>query len=91
MIDGSLGYAGNSAASIPGAGAVRIAALDPTDACVQSFTYPAARKLYVNTVKGFNLGQMQCEAAVTSLFERLPGLQIVEAPETMVFAIRRTT
>ncbi len=38
---------------------------------------------------GFNLGRMQCTAAVTALFERLPGLQLVHAPEPAGFAFRR--
>jgi cytochrome P450 len=38
---------------------------------------------------GFNLGRMQCAAAVTALFERLPGLQLVHAPEPAGFAFRR--
>ncbi|MDX6620793.1 MAG: hypothetical protein QOK36_3179 [Gaiellales bacterium] len=38
---------------------------------------------------GFNLGRMQCQAAVTALFERLPGLELVHAPEPAGFAFRR--
>jgi cytochrome P450 len=38
---------------------------------------------------GFNLGRMQCAAAVTALFERLPGLELVHAPEPSGFAFRR--
>ena len=38
---------------------------------------------------GFNLGRMQCTAAVTALFERLPGLELVHAPEPTGFAFRR--
>ena len=38
---------------------------------------------------GFNLGRMQCQAAVTALFDRLPGLEIVHAPEPTGFAFRR--
>ena len=38
---------------------------------------------------GFNLGRMQCQAAVTALFDRLPGLAIVQAPEPTGFAFRR--
>jgi cytochrome P450 len=38
---------------------------------------------------GFNLGRMQCTAAVTALVERLPGLQIEHAPEPSGFAFRR--
>ncbi len=38
---------------------------------------------------GFNLGRMQCQAAVTALFDRLPGLEITHAPEPTGFAFRR--
>jgi cytochrome P450 len=38
---------------------------------------------------GFNLGRMQCQVALTALFERLPGLEIVHAPEPTGFAFRR--
>jgi cytochrome P450 len=38
---------------------------------------------------GFNLGRMQCQAAVTALFGRLPGLELVHAPEPAGFAFRR--
>ena len=38
---------------------------------------------------GFNLGRMQCQAAVTAIFERLPGLEIAHAPEPTGFAFRR--
>jgi cytochrome P450 len=38
---------------------------------------------------GFNLGRMQCQMAVTALFDRLPGLEIVHAPEPTGFAFRR--
>jgi cytochrome P450 len=38
---------------------------------------------------GFNLGRMQCQAAVTAIFERLPGLELVAAPEPSGFAFRR--
>ena len=38
---------------------------------------------------GFNLGRMQCQAAVTALFARLPGLELVHAPEPTGFAFRR--
>jgi cytochrome P450 len=38
---------------------------------------------------GFNLGRMQCRVALTALFERLPGLEIVHAPEPTGFAFRR--
>jgi cytochrome P450 len=38
---------------------------------------------------GFNLGRMQCQAAVTALFDRLPGLELVHAPEPQGFAFRR--
>jgi cytochrome P450 len=38
---------------------------------------------------GFNLGRMQCQAAVTAIFERLPGLELVYAPEPSGFAFRR--
>ena len=38
---------------------------------------------------GFNLGRMQCQVAVTALFERLPGLEIADAPEPTGFAFRR--
>ena len=38
---------------------------------------------------GFNLGRMQCQAAVTALLERLPGLELVHAPEPSGFAFRR--
>jgi cytochrome P450 len=38
---------------------------------------------------GFNLGRMQCQAAVTAILERLPGLEIAHAPEPTGFAFRR--
>ena len=38
---------------------------------------------------GFNLGRMQCAAALTAIFERLPGLEIAHAPEPTGFAFRR--
>jgi cytochrome P450 len=38
---------------------------------------------------GFNLGRMQCQAAVTAIFERLPALELVYAPEPSGFAFRR--
>ncbi len=38
---------------------------------------------------GFNLGRMQCQAAVTAIFERLPELELVHAPEPTGFAFRR--
>jgi cytochrome P450 len=38
---------------------------------------------------GFNLGRLQCQAAVTALFERLPGIELVHAPEPAGFAFRR--
>jgi cytochrome P450 len=38
---------------------------------------------------GFNLGRMQCQAAVTAILERLPGLELVHAPEPTGFAFRR--
>jgi cytochrome P450 len=38
---------------------------------------------------GFNLGRMQCQAAVTAIFERLRGLELVYAPEPSGFAFRR--
>jgi cytochrome P450 len=38
---------------------------------------------------GFNLGRMQCQAAVTALFARLPALELVHAPEPSGFAFRR--
>jgi cytochrome P450 len=38
---------------------------------------------------GFNLGRMQCQTALTALFERLPGLEIAHAPEPTGFAFRR--
>ena len=38
---------------------------------------------------GFNLGRMQCQAAVTALLERLPGLELMHAPEPSGFAFRR--
>ncbi len=38
---------------------------------------------------GFNLGRMQCQAAVTAILERLPGLELVHAPEPEGFAFRR--
>jgi cytochrome P450 len=38
---------------------------------------------------GFNLGRMQCQMALTALFERLPGLEIAHAPEPAGFAFRR--
>jgi cytochrome P450 len=38
---------------------------------------------------GFNLGRMQCQAALTAIFERLPGLEIARVPEPTGFAFRR--
>ena len=38
---------------------------------------------------GFNLGRMQCQLALTALFDRLPGLEIAHAPEPTGFAFRR--
>jgi cytochrome P450 len=38
---------------------------------------------------GFNLGRMQCQVALTALFERLPGLEIAHAAEPTGFAFRR--
>jgi cytochrome P450 len=38
---------------------------------------------------GFNLGRMQCQVALTALFDRLPGLEIAHAPEPTGFAFRR--
>jgi cytochrome P450 len=38
---------------------------------------------------GFNLGRMQCQAAITALFDRLPGLELASAPEPTGFAFRR--
>ena len=38
---------------------------------------------------GFNLGRMQCQVALTALLDRLPGLEIVHAPEPTGFAFRR--
>jgi cytochrome P450 len=38
---------------------------------------------------GFNLGRLQCTAAVTALFDRLPALELVHAPEPTGFAFRR--
>jgi cytochrome P450 len=38
---------------------------------------------------GFNLGRMQCQLALTALFDRLPGLEIAHAPEPAGFAFRR--
>jgi cytochrome P450 len=38
---------------------------------------------------GFNLGRMQCQAAVTAMFDRLPELELVHAPEPTGFAFRR--
>jgi cytochrome P450 len=38
---------------------------------------------------GFNLGRMQCQAAIAAIFERLPGLEIAHAPEPTGFAFRR--
>ncbi len=38
---------------------------------------------------GFNLGRMQCQAALSAIFERLPGLEIAHAPEPTGFAFRR--
>ena len=38
---------------------------------------------------GFNLGRMQCQAALAAIFERLPGLEIAHAPEPTGFAFRR--
>jgi cytochrome P450 len=38
---------------------------------------------------GFNLGRMQCQTALSALFERLPGLEIAHAPEPTGFAFRR--
>ena len=32
---------------------------------------------------------MQCQVALTALFERLPGLEIAHAPEPTGFAFRR--
>ena len=62
----SLGYAGNEAASIAVNGvtdvlALKVNGLDPADLCVRnllvnptgSTTYPLSRKLYLNTLKGF--------------------------------------
>jgi cytochrome P450 len=38
---------------------------------------------------GFNLGRMQCQAAVTAMFDRLPELELGYAPEPTGFAFRR--
>jgi cytochrome P450 len=38
---------------------------------------------------GFNLGRMQSQAAVTAILDRLPGLELVDAPEPAGFAFRR--
>jgi cytochrome P450 len=38
---------------------------------------------------GFNLGRMQCQAALTAMFERLHGLEIAHAPGPTGFAFRR--
>jgi cytochrome P450 len=38
---------------------------------------------------GFNLGRMQCQVALTALFDRLPELAIAHAPEPAGFAFRR--
>ena len=38
---------------------------------------------------GFNLARLQCQLALTALFERLPGLEIAHAPEPTGFAFRR--
>ena len=38
---------------------------------------------------GFNLGRMQCQAAVTAILDRLPALEIASAPEPTGFAFRR--
>jgi cytochrome P450 len=38
---------------------------------------------------GFNLGRMQCMAAVTAMFDRLPELELGHAPEPTGFAFRR--
>ena len=49
----SIGYAGKEAATFAGAAAIKVNAVDPITSCIQAFSYPLSRKLYLNTLMGF--------------------------------------
>jgi hypothetical protein len=49
----AVGFAGGEAATMPGADALRANGIAPDPICVRDNSYPLSRKLYFNTVKGF--------------------------------------
>jgi hypothetical protein len=49
----SIGFGGRDASNQPGAVALKVNQLDPTNDCVQAFRYPLARKVSLNTLTGF--------------------------------------
>jgi hypothetical protein len=49
----SVGFGGRSAGSEPGTTALKVNGVAPATACVRSLAYPLARKLYLNTMIGF--------------------------------------
>jgi hypothetical protein len=49
----AIGYAGREAETLAGARSLRVDGVTPEVACVRDFSYPLSRKLYLNTVKGF--------------------------------------
>lgn len=49
----SIGFGGHDAAVQPGAVSLKVNAVEPTTQCIQSFTYPLSRKVYVDTLIGF--------------------------------------
>jgi hypothetical protein len=60
----SIGYAGGEAASLAGTDALRVNGIGSDPSCIQAGTYPLTRKLYLNTVKGFeNVGGNELKLA----------------------------
>jgi ABC-type phosphate transport system substrate-binding protein len=87
----SIGYAGKEATNGPegGAVAIKIKALEPTTACIQSFSYPLTRKLYLSTTAGFanvtgqELALAQCEATPATINASLSAHGFVSLPATV--------
>ena len=49
----AIGFAGGEAATLPGVEALRANGILPEPVCVRDSSYPISRKLYLNSVKGF--------------------------------------
>jgi len=82
----SIGFTARSASFYPGVSALKVNALEPTTACVQSQVYPLSRKLYLNTLKGFSsttgdeLELAKCFANNTKVSAALAATGLVSLP-----------